>query len=99
MSKIINGAAEAEVAFRDLVAVRLKQARDAAGLSLRALSDRLDGRVSHTALNKYESAKMVPDTAGLVAIADALSCPVDHFFRPLRPALGQIKFRKNSRNF
>jgi Zn-dependent peptidase ImmA (M78 family)/DNA-binding XRE family transcriptional regulator len=82
--------------FKEVFATRLHQAREAAGLTLRGLAEALGGQVSHTALNKYEKGLMAPDSRLVIALAKALACPVDQFFRPLRPSLGAIRFRKKS---
>jgi Zn-dependent peptidase ImmA (M78 family)/transcriptional regulator with XRE-family HTH domain len=56
---------------------RLKSARTAAGLSLRALADAVG--VSAMALSKYERDRMRPSPAVLEALAKALDVPVGHF--------------------
>ena len=73
---------------------RLKQARAMAGLSLRGLSDALDGVVSYNALNKYEKGEMMPSSAVLIALSRVLHRNQDFFFMPIDVRLEGIKFRK-----
>ena len=40
--------------MKEIVAKRIKSARGLAGLSLRELSEKLDGLVSYNAISKYE---------------------------------------------
>ena len=58
---------------------RLKMARSKAGLSLRALAQCVD--VSPMAISKYERGLVVPGSAMLVKMADALKVKPDYFFR------------------
>lgn len=78
-------------------ASRLKAARQRAGLSMRALAERMEGIVTHAAIGKYEQGKMQPDSSVLVAVARALEVPVDYFFRGDTVAIGELEFRKKSR--
>lgn len=83
--------------MKDIVAKRIKSARALAGLSLRELSDRMDGIVSHNAITKYEQGLMMPDSKVLVALANALHVKADYFFRPYEVEVERIEFRKKSR--
>ena len=56
---------------------RLRLARKRAGLSLRALADRLDGRVTAQALSKYEAGQMFPSSSVLMALAKELAVSID----------------------
>jgi Zn-dependent peptidase ImmA (M78 family) len=76
---------------------RLRQARAIRGWSLRQLSEAVGHSVSHNALAKYERAEMMPGSAILVAIAEALVQPIDFFFRSLTLQLKDVRFRKKSR--
>src|SRR5438552_11329448 len=78
-------------------AQRLTQARKMRGLSLRALTEKLEGRVSHNALHKYEQGQMMPDSEVLTAVADALDQDLDFFFREAAVKLKEVRFRKASR--
>ena len=55
-----------------MIGRKLKVARSAAGLSLRALSDAIDNRVSAQAIGKYERDEDMPRSGVLLALADAL---------------------------
>lgn len=54
--------------------------------------------VSKQAISKYESAKMMPNSTVLVALATALDVDPDYFFRPFTFDLNnfQVSFRKKS---
>ncbi len=80
-----------------IFAQRLTQARKMRGLSLRALSEKLEGQVSHNALHKYEQGQMMPDSEVLTAVADVLDQDLDFFFRPHELELKEVRFRKVSR--
>ena len=57
---------------------RLKLARTEAGLSLRALSRAIGGRVTAQALGKYERGQSLPRAEVLQAVAGALRVPVSY---------------------
>src|SRR5690349_20214064 len=78
-------------------AQRLIQARKMRGLSLRALAEKTEGRVSYNALYKYEQGLMMPDSEVLSALADALDQDLDFFFREQAVQLKEVRFRKTSR--
>ena len=59
---------------------RLKRAREAAGLSLRALAEQVG--VSQTAIKKYEDGVNTPDSSQLLKLAKALAVRSEYFFRP-----------------
>jgi Zn-dependent peptidase ImmA (M78 family)/transcriptional regulator with XRE-family HTH domain len=65
-----------------------------AGLSLRELSDRLEGAVSHAALAKYEKGEMMPNSTLVTELARLLQQPVDFFFRPPQLEFQSVRFRK-----
>lgn len=75
---------------------RLHLARKKSGLSLRALAEAIDHRVSAQAIGKYESGKMVPGSEVLLALSKALGEPVDFFTRPSDAELLKVDFRKRS---
>ena len=79
-------------------AKRLRLARIKAKLSMQSLSDCMDGLVSKQAISKYESAKMMPDSTVLIALAKALAVSVDYFFRPFSFDTDNFKvsFRKKA---
>ena len=77
---------------------RLKLARKKAGLSLRDLSDRMQGpdRVSAQALGKYERGEMTPGSGVLIALSKALGEPVRYFMSPIGARLLEVDFRKKA---
>lgn len=75
---------------------RIKSARMLAGLSLRELSDALNGIVSHNAISKYEKGDMMPDSKILIALSHALDVKTDYFLRPQTVEISNIEFRKKS---
>ncbi|HCO83883.1 MAG TPA: DNA-binding protein [Arenibacter sp.] len=76
------------------VAKRIKAARTLAGLSMRELSDKLEGLVSYNAISKYEKAQMMPDSKVLLQLSKALNVKTDYFFRPFTVSIENIAFRK-----
>lgn len=75
-------------------AVRLHQARKAAGLSLRALAETVG--LSHAAIKKYEDGDAMPSSDVLVKLARALGVRSEWFFRPMTFSLEEVKYRKRS---
>lgn len=75
---------------------RIKSARMLAGLSLRELSQELEGIVSHNAISKYEKGDMMPDSKVLIALSKALNVKTDYFLRPQTVEISKIEFRKKS---
>ncbi len=75
---------------------RIKSARILAGLSLRELSDALNGIVSHSAISKYEKGEMMPDSKVLIALSKTLNVKTDYFLKPQTVVIGNIEFRKKS---
>lgn len=75
---------------------RLKLARKRAGLSLRGVSERLEGKLSAQALGKYERGEMKPSSRVLLDIAKTLNMPLNYFMTPLQVELGAVDFRKKA---
>jgi Zn-dependent peptidase ImmA (M78 family) len=75
---------------------RLRRGRILRGLSLRALSGKLDGIVSHAALQKYEKGEMKPNSTVLLALSEALELRPDYFFESHPVTLSGIEFRKRT---
>jgi len=75
---------------------RIKSARLLAGLSLRELSNALNGIVSHNAISKYEKGAMMPDSKVLIALSNVLNVKTDYFLRPQTVEISNIEFRKKS---
>jgi Zn-dependent peptidase ImmA (M78 family)/DNA-binding XRE family transcriptional regulator len=74
-----------------MIGERIRRARKAAGLSLRALSERAE--VSHTTLNKYEHGRQTPGSRQLTALATALGVRTEYLFRPTSIDLGPVEYR------
>ncbi|NEW85531.1 MAG: ImmA/IrrE family metallo-endopeptidase [Mariniphaga sp.] len=83
--------------MKDIIAKRIKSARTLAGLSLRELSQKMEGIVSHTAITKYENGIMMPDSKVLLALSAALNVKADYFLRPYTVNIDSIEFRKKSK--
>ena len=75
---------------------RLRRGRALRGLSLRALSEKLGGIVSHAALQKYEKGEIAPNSSVLIAVSDALGLRPDYFFERHPVTLSGIEFRKRT---
>ena len=80
--------------MKEIVAKRIKSARTLAGLSLRELSEKLEGLVSYNAISKYEKALMMPNSKVLIQMANAMNVKPDYFFRPFTVEIDNIEFRK-----
>jgi Zn-dependent peptidase ImmA (M78 family)/transcriptional regulator with XRE-family HTH domain len=78
-----------------MIGERIKQARKAAGLSLRALAERAG--VSAMAISKYEGGKSTPSSRVLLDLSKALGVRTEYFFRPVKIELQEMKHRKHSR--
>ena len=83
--------------MRTIVGKRIRSARILEGLSLRGLSDRLNGLVSYNAISKYEKAQMLPDSKVLIQLAKALHVKTNYFFKPYTVEIDNIEFRKKSK--
>ncbi len=79
------------------VGSRIERARLMRGLSLRALADALNGKFSHTTLQKYEKGVICPNTEALGFIARALSVRVDYFLKSNQLKLEHVEYRKHSK--
>lgn len=75
---------------------RLRLARKRAGLSMRALAERMDPKISAQAISKYEAGKMMPSSAVLVGLAKALDVSLDFLMSSQVEALDGLEFRKHS---
>jgi Zn-dependent peptidase ImmA (M78 family)/transcriptional regulator with XRE-family HTH domain len=78
-----------------MIGNRIKLARKAAGLSLRALADRAG--ISHTAISKYEKETATPSSGVLLSLAEALGVRVEYFLRTGQVNLKEVEYRKHSR--
>ncbi len=80
-----------------MIGLRLKLARRAAGLSLRALAAAINHRVSAQAIGKYErNEATLPGSGVLIALADALRTSVDYLLGDPDLVLEDLEFRKNA---
>ena len=75
---------------------RLRLARKRAGLSMRALAERMDPKVTAQAISKYETGKMMPSSAVLVGLAQALDVSLDFLMSSQVEVLDGLEFRKHS---
>lgn len=78
-----------------MIGERIKQARKAAGLSLRMLAERAG--VTAMAISKYETGKSTPSSGVLLSVANALGVRTEYFFRPVKVELQEVDYRKHSR--
>lgn len=81
-----------------IFAKRLKQARVLKKISMDKLVMLMGNIVSKQSISKYESAKMMPNSTVLIALANALDVDLEYFFRPFSFDLKEFKvsFRKKS---
>ena len=77
-----------------MIGQRLKLARSAASLSLRALAARIGNRVTAQAIGKYERNESMPGSGVLIALADALDVSVDYLVGDQKMVLEAVEFRK-----
>jgi len=75
---------------------RLKAARVMAGFSMDGLVEKLDKRLSKSAISKYENGLMMPDSENLILLAEALNAAPDFFFSRNDVELSGINFRKKA---
>lgn len=79
-----------------MIGKRLKSARAASGLSLRALSDAMGNTVSAQAIGKYERNEDMPGSTVLISLADALAVSVDFLISDDELELEGVEFRKSA---
>ncbi|MGB0712307.1 MAG: helix-turn-helix domain-containing protein [Gammaproteobacteria bacterium] len=72
---------------------RIKQARESAGLSLRALGERAG--VTAMAISKYERDESTPSSKVLIGLSKALGVRTEYFFRGARVTLERPDYRKH----
>ena len=75
---------------------RLRLARKQAGLSMRALAERTDPKITAQAISKYEAGKMMPSSAVLVGLGKALDVSLDFLMSTQVEALDGLEFRRHS---
>lgn len=76
-----------------MIGARIKQARQSAGLSLRALAEQAG--VSAMAISKYEREEATPSSPVLLGLAKALGVRVEYFFRQVQVELEGVNYRKH----
>lgn len=81
--------------MKDIFSQRLKSARVKLGLSQRDLASQLG--VTKQAVSKYETGKMLPESALLIQMAAVLGQKADYFFRAFTISLENVAFRKRER--
>jgi Zn-dependent peptidase ImmA (M78 family) len=79
-----------------MIGERLRIARRKSGLSLRDLAARMDDKVTHVAIGKYERDEMMPSSTMLLALSGALGVSLEFLASPMEVSLGTIEFRKKS---
>ncbi|HXW70972.1 MAG TPA: XRE family transcriptional regulator [Methylocella sp.] len=79
-----------------MIGSKLKVARSASGLSLRALADAMDGLVSAQAIGKYERNEDMPSSRVLMALASALRVSEEYLLAEDEIALEGVDFRKKA---
>lgn len=77
-----------------MIGKRLKLAREAAGLSLRAMEEAIHGKVSAQAIGKYENDQMMPSSDVLLALARALKVSPEYLLSNRDIALSGVDFRR-----
>ncbi len=75
---------------------RLRLARKRAGLSMRALADATNPKVTAQAVSKYEAGKMLPSSAVLVGLGKTLGVSLDFLMSAQVEVLEAVEFRKQS---
>lgn len=82
----------------EIFAKRLKQARILKKISMDQLVLKIGNLVTKQAISKYESAKMMPNSTVLIALATALDVDIEYFFRPFRFDINklEVSFRKKA---
>lgn len=78
--------------MNNIFSQRLINARKIRCLSQRELCGVLDGKISPTAIAKYEKGLMMPSSDVLIMLSNALNMKLDYFFRPFAVAIDTSKF-------
>lgn len=76
-----------------MIADRIRLARRKSGLSLRGLSDAMNGRVTAQAIGKYERDEDIPSSGVLLALAGALGVSVAYLMDTQGINLDGVEFR------
>ena len=78
-----------------MIGNRIKQARKASGLSLRALAEKAG--ITAMAISKYENDQSVPSSGVLIELSKALGVKVEYFFRTIEVSLSDVEYRKHAK--
>ncbi len=76
-----------------MIADRIRLARRKSGLSLRGLSDAMNGRVTAQAIGKYERDEDIPSSGVLMALANTLGVSVGYLMDTQGINLDEVEFR------
>ena len=79
-----------------MIGRRLRLARGAKGLSLRALESAIDNRVTAQAISKYERDEAMPGSGVLIALATALGVTVDYLVGDPELVFDGVEFRRQA---
>lgn len=79
-----------------MIGIKLRVARSASGLSLRALAGAMGGIVSAQAIGKYEREEDMPSSRVLMALAAALNVTEEYLLREGELVLEGVDFRKKA---
>lgn len=84
--------------MENVFAQRLVNARKIRCMSQRELRDAVDGKISSSAIAKYEKGQMMPSSDVLIMLSKALNINLDYFFRPFTVDIdpSKFEFRKKS---
>jgi len=74
-----------------MIGERLKRARAAAGMSMRALADKAG--ISANMIKKYEHNLSMPSSGKIIILAKALGIKSEYFFRPTNVTLEAVQYR------
>lgn len=78
-----------------MIGERIKQARKASGLPMRALAEKAG--ISAMAISKYERNESTPSSGVLLSLAKALGVRTEYFFRKVAVELREVEYRKHSK--
>jgi len=78
-----------------MIGERIRQARKASGLSMRALAQQAG--ISAMAISKYENNQSTPSSGVLLGLARALGVRTEYFFRPIQVELRAVEYRKHAK--
>lgn len=79
--------------MKTVIGKRIRQARKAAGLSMRELAKKAG--ISAMAISKYENSQSTPSSGSLAALATVLNLRIEYFFRRVSVDLSNVRHRKH----